>query len=114
MSDSYSSFGGTVRKRSRLALPDGFRLGRYTIGDQLGAGGFGITYRARDTRLNRLVAIKELLPTSIATRSNTVEVAAHTESEESDWEWAQNRFIQEAETVAACEHPNVLQVYEVF
>jgi len=114
MSDSYSSFGGLAKKRSRLALPDGFRIGRYCIGDQLGAGGFGITYRAKDTHLNRLVAIKELLPTSIATRSNSVEVAAHTESEEDDWEWAQNRFIQEAETVAACQHPNVLQVYEVF
>ncbi len=113
MADSSPSItrGKQNRRRSRLALPDGFRMGRYLIGDQLGAGGFGITYRAKDLQLNRLVAIKELLPTSIATRSNGIEVVA--ESEEDDWEWAQTRFIQEAETVAACEHPNVLQVYEV-
>jgi serine/threonine protein kinase len=109
-----ASFTGGSQKRSRLALPEGFRLGRYLIAEQLGAGGFGITYRAKDSQLNRWVAIKELLPTSIATRTNTFEVVAHTDSEEDDWSWAQERFIQEAETVAACEHQNVLQVYEVF
>jgi serine/threonine protein kinase len=102
------------KKRNVLALPNGYRLGRYLIGDQLGAGGFGITYKALDTQSNQSVAIKELLPTGIVTRSRRdgVEVVPHEGAEERDWQWAQARFHQESETVAACNHPNVLQVYE--
>jgi hypothetical protein len=102
------------RKRSRLALPENFRLGRYRIGSQLGAGAFGITYLAQDLDLQRPVAIKELLPTNIAARFTDGEVGAHTESDEDDWAWAQRRFFDEAQAIAACEHPNVLHVYEIF
>src|SRR5579871_4467141 len=101
-------------KRHRLALPEGFRLGRYILQDQLGAGGFGITYLGIDSKRNRRVAIKELLPSSMVTRYNGSQVAPHSESELEIWKWAQESFAVEADTVAACRHPNVLQVYEVF
>ena len=53
------------KSRSPQALPYGYTLhGQYQIGDVLGQGGFGITYMARDVSSNRMVAVKELFPTS--------------------------------------------------
>ena len=52
----------------RLALPVGFQIEHFRIEAVLGKGGFGITYLATDTHLGKRVAIKELLPDSIATR----------------------------------------------
>lgn len=48
------------------ALPVGTRLGEYEIPGVLGRGGFGITYRAHDPNLNKVVAIKEYLPDHLA------------------------------------------------
>jgi len=50
------------------ALPVNYKLGEYSIQAILGQGGFGITYLARDTRLNSLVAIKEYFPSSAVSR----------------------------------------------
>jgi hypothetical protein len=102
------------KRRHRLALPEGFRIGRYIFHDQLGAGGFGITYLGLDAKRNRRVAIKELLPASIVIRCNGAQVVPHSDSELEVWKWAQQSFAVEADTLAACRHPNVLQVYEVF
>ena len=78
-----------------MALAPGSRLGRYEILKPLGAGGMGEVYRARDTRLERDVAIK-ILPTSVA---NDPERLA--------------RFEREAKAVAALSHPNIVAIYDV-
>ena len=52
---------GTFRCAANVTIPSGTSLGRYEVRSQLGAGGMGAIYRARDTKLNREVAIK-LLP----------------------------------------------------
>src|SRR5690349_4576888 len=71
------------------------RLGPYEILAPLGAGGMGEVYRARDTRLNRNVALK-VLPDDFARDPGR-----------------RQRFEQEARAVAALNHPNIVAVYDV-
>ena len=78
-----------------MALSAGERLGPYEILAPIGAGGMGEVYRARDTRLNREVAVK-VLPEHLA---NDPEALA--------------RFQREAKAVAALAHPNILVLYDV-
>ena len=78
-----------------MPLPSGTRLGPYEIQSLLGAGGMGEVYRARDTRLQRDVAIK-ILPSSLATDQDRL-----------------RRFEQEARAVAALNHPNILTILDV-
>lgn len=102
-----------IATEHRLALPAGYQLGKYRFKGVLGAGGFGITYLAEDHSLGRRVAIKELLPNEIATRLDGTTVIAKTKSEESNLAWARERFVEEGRALAACEHPNVVHVYEM-
>lgn len=97
----------------RLALPSGFKVGRYELQEVIGSGGFGITYLAKDTSLGRRVAVKELLPNNIATRIDGSTVVAKTESDEKDLTWARERFLNEGRALAACDHPNVVDVFEM-
>src|SRR5271165_2952836 len=78
-----------------MALTSGTKLGPYEIQSPLGAGGMGEVYRARDTRLDRPVAIK-VLPESFARDADRL-----------------RRFEQEARMVAALNHPNILGVYDI-
>jgi len=72
----------------------GQTVSHYEIMDKLGAGGMGVVYKARDVRLDRIVAIKFL--------------AAHlVESEK-----ARNRFLQEARAISALNHPNIAIVHD--
>jgi serine/threonine protein kinase len=78
-----------------MTLASGTKLGPYEIHSQLGAGGLGEVYRARDTRLGRTVAIKVLSAESTRKPENLV------------------RFEQEAKAASALNHPNILTVYDV-
>jgi serine/threonine protein kinase len=78
-----------------MPLTSGTKLGPYEIQSLLGAGGMGEVYRARDTRLQRDVAIK-ILPNSLADDQDRL-----------------RRFEQEARAVAALNHPNLLTVFDV-
>jgi serine/threonine protein kinase len=102
-----------IAAEHRLALPAGYQLGKYRFKGLLGAGGFGITYLADDHSLGRRVAIKELLPNDIATRLDGTTVVAKTKTDEGNLAWARERFVEEGRALAACEHPNVVHVYEM-
>jgi len=97
----------------RLALPSGYRIENYEIQGVLGKGGFGITYVAYDSTLGRHMAIKELLPDSIATRIEGSTVVAMGPSHEESWQWARDRFIEEARILAGFRHPNIIAVHRL-
>jgi serine/threonine protein kinase/Tol biopolymer transport system component len=78
-----------------MALTSGTKLGPYEIQTPLGAGGMGEVYRARDTRLDRIVAVK-ILPEHL---SASVE--------------AKQRFDWEARAISSLSHPNICHLYDV-
>src|SRR5262245_27896954 len=78
-----------------MALTVGARLGPYEIQSAIGAGGMGEVYKARDTRLDRLVAIK-VLPEHVASDPDL-----------------KQRFEREARTLAALSHPHICPVFDV-
>ena len=78
-----------------MPLSAGTKLGPYEILSAIGAGGMGEVYKARDTRLDRIVAIK-VLPTHLADRSELRE-----------------RFEREAKTIASLNHPHICVLYDI-
>ena len=76
-----------------MAIPAGTRLGTYEVTAQIGAGGMGEVYEARDTTLGRRVAIK-VLPTAFANDPERL-----------------GRFQREAKMLAALNHPNFATIY---
>jgi polyisoprenoid-binding protein YceI/serine/threonine protein kinase len=97
----------------RLALPIGFQIEHFRIEAVLGRGGFGITYLAVDLQLGKRVAIKELLPDTIATRVEGLTVVPHSVGVQDDWEWARERFLEEARTLATFSHPAIVGVHRL-
>ena len=98
----------------RNALPISYQLQEYIIRSVLGDGGFGITYLAKDTQLNALVAIKEYLPNDLAVRENDYTVQAKTQKGVDFFTWGLERFLQEARILAQFKHPNIIRVLRYF
>lgn len=101
-------------KIHRNALKPGYQLHGYTIKEILGQGGFGITYLAHDTSLDREVAIKEYLPIELAVREGDDSVQPVTEDRDKNYKWGLDRFIKEARTLAKFGHPNIVRIHSVF
>lgn len=98
-----------------IALPAGTELvGDYRIERVLGAGGFGITYLADELALDRAVTIKEYFPSDFAARNGSHEAVPRSRDCSSDYRWGLDRFIEEAQTLARFDHPNIVRVYRYF
>lgn len=101
--------------RSPVALPEGTQLREeYRVGAVLGAGNFGITYRARDEHLDTTVAIKEYYPRQIAGRSDDGATVRPFTSDDEEFSFGLRQFMQEGRTVARFEHPNIVDVRSYF
>ncbi|MEM7750902.1 MAG: serine/threonine-protein kinase, partial [Pseudomonadota bacterium] len=97
------------------SLPLGTELvGDYRIERVLGAGGFGVTYLARETDLDRFVTIKEYFPADFASRQGELEAVPRTQGSTEDYQWGLDRFIDEARTLGKFNHPNIVRVYRYF
>lgn len=70
------------------------RLGKFELFEQLGVGGFGTVYKARDTELDRIVALKILRAGNLANKENV------------------ERFLREARSAAQLKHPNIVSVHD--
>jgi serine/threonine protein kinase len=98
-----------------LALPAGTDLaGDYRIERVLGAGGFGITYLADELALARPVTIKEYFPIDYAVRGDGQDAVPRSQDCSGDYQWGLDRFIEEAQTLARFDHPNIVRVYRYF
>ncbi len=99
----------------RLRLPVGTVLNDvYVIDGELGAGGFGITYRGHHKTLGRIVAIKEYFPAQIGDRDSTNSVHPVSGRQDQVFQWGRTGFVNEARMLAGIKHPNIVQVFEFF
>ena len=78
-----------------MSLAAGTKLGPYEVLSALGSGGMGEVYKARDSRLNRQVALKILLPDRMANPER------------------RQRFVQEAQLASSLQHPHIVVIYEI-
>ncbi|NND21398.1 MAG: protein kinase [Silicimonas sp.] len=97
------------------ALPVGTMLcdDQFTITDHLGAGGFGITYRASDNVLGRTIVIKECFPTDLCVRHGR-DVAVRSRAHVEQMGSIIRNFMREARSLAKLRHPNVVGVHRAF
>src|SRR5258708_15998885 len=96
------------------ALPKGVHLNQYEMISVLGAGGFGITYMARDTTLDTLVSIKEYLPGDFAVRQGDSQGTAKTSTSKGEFDWGRSPFLDEASVLAKFRHPHIVPVNHIF
>ena len=78
-----------------MTVQPGTKLGRYEIRSKIGEGGMGEVYLAQDTKLDRKVALK-ILPADVAALPDRM-----------------RRFVQEAKTASALNHPNIITIHEI-
>ena len=96
---------------SHNALPPGLRLDEFEIRSVIGEGGFGIVYHAFDHALERDVAIKEYMPSSMAARSATMHVSVLSQGHVETFSLGLRSFVNEARLLARFDHPSLVKVH---
>ncbi len=98
-----------------LELPRGYAIEEFRIAAPLGVGGFGLTYLAYDTKLERRVAIKEYMPASLVESRDpaTFHPKFRGPAESADYRGFLERFRDEALHIARFNHPNIVPIHRV-
>jgi len=104
--------GGFTRVKGILSPGACLASGEYRLEQPLGQGGFGITYRGIDTRLNRAVAVKEFFPEGCWREGSTVVSAGRWNSD--TYSNAKQKFLLEGQTLGQFNHPGIVQVFYYF
>ena len=94
-------------------LPPGTRIEEFEIVRELGSGGFGITYLARDHTLERQVCVKEFFPRDWGTRKADGTIGPRSSTAASDYAWGLERFAEEARVLARLQHPGIVGVFRI-
>lgn len=107
---------GTLPEEAYHLHPGMMLANRYVMGTVLGFGGFGISYRAWDTKLEKMVAIKEYYPNGIVNRMpGEKEVIIFSGNREKEFVNGKKRFLDEARNMARFStHPNIVHVFDFF
>jgi serine/threonine protein kinase len=93
------------------ALPVGTRLGEFEIRRVLGVGGFGIVYLAFDHLLEREVALKEYMPSTLVDRAETMHVSLLSQENADTFALGLRSFVNEARLLARFDHPSLVKVH---
>lgn len=107
---------GTAPKEIYHLYPGTVLNDRYIIGTVVGAGGFGVVYRAWDSTLEKMVAVKEYYPTTLVSRvPGEKQVYIYAKKRESEYYIGMERFLEEARNMARfSSHPHIVNVYNYF
>ena len=93
-------------------LPVGTMLAEFRLTELIGEGGFGVVYKAFDTSLEREVALKEYMPSSLAQRvGGGTQVQVKSERYRETFEAGRESFVKEAKMLAFFDHPSLVKVY---
>ncbi len=107
---------GTPPREAYHMIPGTLLAGRYTVGQVLGFGGFGVTYIGYDNVLERKVAIKEYLPSEFSTRiPGHTEITTYEGERSEQFHSGLNKFLDEAKMLAKMQETNgVVQIFNSF
>lgn len=113
----YCGMEKSVRPKELYFLMPGTLIAdRYEIGVSVGSGGFGITYKAWDRTLSKVVAVKEYYPAGMVNRvPGEKELIVYSGSRERECAAGKARLLEEARNMAKFNtHPNIIHVYDFF
>lgn len=102
---------GAPAPEGTAVLPVGTRVAEFEITRLIGQGGFGVVYEVLDHSLQRVVALKEYLPSALATRVSDGTIVPLSERQRETFDLGMRSFINEARLLAQFDHPSLLKVY---
>jgi len=107
---------GTLPAQAYYLMPGTVLMGRYIIGTVIGFGGFGITYKAFDAKLDMVIAVKEFYPRGIVNRPlGGTRIEIFTQKQASDYQHMLGRFLDEAKNMAKfSKEQDIIAVYDHF